>query len=97
MQASYAKLRNGGWGVRIEGNRPERGEGVTVTKRDGRTKNETIGRVLWSGDGVHLCTIDRDEDDRPRGRRHNDDDGCPSCGEEEAWECGCSHPWHDSH
>jgi hypothetical protein len=60
--ASYTKLRDGSWGVRTEG-RVVEGLVVTVTKRDGSVKTETIGRVLWTGADqttgrtVSLCSI----------------------------------------
>jgi hypothetical protein len=54
--ATYAKLRSGNWGVRVEGEVTP-GQVVTVTKKDGSTRTETIDRVVWSGNGVSLCTI----------------------------------------
>jgi hypothetical protein len=55
--ATYAKLRDGSWGVRVQGGGVEPGETVTVTKKSGETKVERIGRVLWNGDGISLCTL----------------------------------------
>jgi hypothetical protein len=57
MSATYSKLNTGDWGVRIVGGKPNEGERVTVTKKDGTAKAEIVGRVLWSGQGVYLCTI----------------------------------------
>ena len=60
--ASYTKLRDGSWGVRA-GGAVRAGESLTVTKRDGTTKIETVGRVLWSGpdsrtgEVISLCTV----------------------------------------
>ena len=55
--ATYTKLRDGSWGVRLD---TERSKGdtdtVTVTKRSGETKTERI-TVLWSGKGISLCKI----------------------------------------
>lgn len=56
MSATYTKLKSGNWGVRIEG-AAQAGQTITVTKRDGSTKSETIERVVWSGNGVSLCAI----------------------------------------
>jgi len=53
---TYTKLRNGSWGVRVQGS-VSAGQTVTVAKRDGSTKTETVGRVLWTGQGVSLCSI----------------------------------------
>jgi len=57
MAATYTKLRTGDWGVRIEGTAAV-GSAVTVTRRDGQTKTETISRVVWSGGGVTLCAVE---------------------------------------
>lgn len=56
MPASFAKLRDGSWGLRIAGPAIE-GSAVAVTKRDGTVSMETVGRVLWSGQGVTLATV----------------------------------------
>ena len=53
---TYTKLNNGSWGVRVRGT-AAKGQKVTVTKKDGTTKIETVSAVLWSGDGVTLCAI----------------------------------------
>lgn len=47
---TYIPLRNGYWGVRIVGadHTPTRHELITVTLRDGRKKEESISRVLYS-------------------------------------------------
>ena len=52
---TYTKLRDGSWGLRGHG--LTAGATVRVTKRDGSSKTETVGRVLWTGDGVSLATI----------------------------------------
>lgn len=59
MGASFAKLRSGDWGVRIEGDKPESGATVNVTKKNGEAKQATIDTVIWSAPDqkVHLCTI----------------------------------------
>lgn len=64
--ASYAKLRDGSWGIRVQGAAAP-GETITVTKRSGETKQETVARVLWSGNGVSLCSIERDGGSRRGG------------------------------
>lgn len=56
MTATYTKLRDGSWGVRAAG-KVVAGQTITVAKRDGSTKTETVDRVLWSGDGVTLASI----------------------------------------
>lgn len=54
--ATYAKLKDGSWGVRST-SPVKPGAVITVTKKSGDSKMETISRVLWSGDGVFLCAI----------------------------------------
>jgi len=58
MATTYTKLRDGSWGVRVEGPAPAAGLTVTVTKKSGETKAEKIGKVLWTGNGVSLCSIE---------------------------------------
>lgn len=60
MATTYTKLRDGSWGLRVEGPAPAAGQTVTVTKKSGETKAEKIGKVLWTGNGVSLCTIESD-------------------------------------
>lgn len=59
MSATYSQLRDKTWGIRVIGPLPS--GTVTVTKKDGTTKTETIDKVLWSAeDGqTHLCSIVR--------------------------------------
>lgn len=63
MKATYTKLRDGSWGVRLEGGPLPAGSTVTVTKRDGGQKQETIKAVVWSGKDKHtgaevsVCSI----------------------------------------
>ena len=54
---SYAKLKDGSWGVRGPVALIVDGASVVVHKRDGKTQNETIAQVLWSGDGVAVAAV----------------------------------------
>ena len=62
MSATYTKLKDGSWGIRIDGTATA-GQSITVTKKSGDTKAEKISRVLWSGKdaksgkNVSLCSI----------------------------------------
>lgn len=104
MSASYTKLRDGNWGVRIVGPAPQQGATVTVTKKSGETKTETIGRLLWEGDdratGRHVClcsiiktnTSNTSGANRRRGGRYV----CEECGDyvepgTRCWETGMMH------
>lgn len=58
MSATYTKLKSGAWGIRISGGTaPTVGAKITVTKKSGETKVETVTKVVWSGNGVHLCVV----------------------------------------
>jgi len=95
--ATYTKLKSGAWGLRIVGNiRVQSGDRVTVSKKDGSRKEETVGAVLWSGDGVMLCSIQPAESRqgytspafaaapaaRPAVRKYRKGQDCPCCGSE---------------
>lgn len=60
--ATYTHLRDGSWGVRVPGTTVA-GASIPVRKRDGKTKNETVSKVLWTGrdsktgQTVSLCSI----------------------------------------
>ena len=58
MTASYAKLKSGDWGIRVQGN-VKAGQTITVRKKDGTTKQETVVKVVWSGNGISLCAIEQ--------------------------------------
>ena len=73
MQATYTKLNSGDWGIRVAGASVAPGATVTVAKKSGETKTETIGAVLWTGNAVSLCSIarsaTRDYSSTPRGKQ----------------------------
>lgn len=56
---TYTKLRSGAWGVRGPAESVRSGSTIVVSKRDGSTKTETVGRVLWTGDGIALASLAR--------------------------------------
>lgn len=79
MKASYTKLKSGDWGVRVVGEKPDVGATITVTKKDGATKTETVEKVVWSDpDGrTHLLAV------RPSGTTSQIRSGrnvCAECG-----------------
>ena len=88
MGATYAKLQSGEWGVRTSGLKVSKGVSVTVEKRDGSKKVETIARVLWSDGDATICAIERAPIPRSTGRRRPVDryeaayysDGVDGCG-----------------
>ena len=100
MMASYTKLKDGSWGIRVDGTVAP-GSVVTVTKKDGTRNTEKVAKVLWTGNGVALCSI-APKDAKPQsqpssrsrvaGRKYE----CPECGDyvfpgTRCWETGCTH------
>lgn len=83
--ATYTKLRNGRWGVRVAGNTTTDAI-VTVTKRSGEQKLEKVEKVLWTGkdrDGktVSLCAISSAPATSDNGSSHSGAGPCAECGE----------------
>ena len=60
--ATFTKLRNGSWGIRIDG-KPEPGAQITVKKKSGETEAKVIDRVIWTGPDrktgqpVSICSV----------------------------------------
>jgi hypothetical protein len=83
-EATYTKLRNDTWGIRVQGPAVP-GDTVEVTTRAGETKKEVVEKVVWEGDGVTICAIVRTEASAPsrprRGQCACTDAGCcrPRC------------------
>jgi hypothetical protein len=79
---TYARLRDGSWGLRADGSAVQTlkdyrrtGRGVAVTTRKGEVKYERPGKILWEGHDEHgqpvvLCAIS--------GQAATD--VCPECG-----------------
>ena len=98
--ATYTKLRNGQWGIRVPGT-VGAGQTITVTKRDGSTSTETVDRVLWSGDGVSLCSVSRGHQSTSHRHGHSSRRSggryeCDECGDivtpgTHCWETGMVH------
>lgn len=59
MSTTYTKLRSGEWGLRFTEDPPPIGSAVTVQKRDGTAKTETVGSVVWQNQEITLTTIAR--------------------------------------
>jgi hypothetical protein len=57
MAATFAKLRDGTWGLRGPVEQMIPGATITVTKKDGSAKSEVIGVIVWKDDEVALATI----------------------------------------
>src|SRR5262245_52056409 len=48
MTATFTKLNDGRWGLRVAGH-PQAGEALIVTKKDGSQSEIIVGRILWAG------------------------------------------------
>lgn len=87
MHVTYTKLKSGAWGIRVSDGTVVKGQTVTVQKKSGDTRRETVTKVLWTDSQVTLCAIEQ------RRRMHPGMD-CPGCGCEPlneelyCWECG---------
>jgi hypothetical protein len=79
MKASYTKLKSGAWGVRVEGMVSD-GQSITVRKKDGSEKSETIEKVLWAGQGVSLCAIKQVSNAGHSGHSGHRPGTCVNCG-----------------
>ncbi len=89
MSATYTKLKDGSWGIRST-SAVQAGDQVTVTKKSGESKTETVGRVLWTGNGVWLCTVQQTSNGRASGGRRYGGGETKRC-----WECGCTFTYAD--
>jgi hypothetical protein len=54
--ATWTKLRDGTWGIRCT-SAMKPGDACVVQKRDGTKATVTLGREVWSGNGVWLFSI----------------------------------------
>lgn len=56
--ATYTKLRDGSWGIRVPGTVvPRLGSAVTVETRAGARKAETVYRIVVQYDDAIICAI----------------------------------------
>lgn len=79
---TYTKLKTDAWGVRGEGPAPKIGSSVTVAKKSGETKQETIAKVISAGDGVWIAAVGTPGATHTNARYRGRSTGC-SCGSRE--------------
>lgn len=60
MIATYYKLKDETWGVKVKGGDVSTGDTVTVTMKSGGTKEEVIKNVIKRFDDAVLCSLVRD-------------------------------------
>lgn len=89
-KATFTKLRNGSWGLRVQGT-VTIGATVETTTKAGKVERKTVGKVIWTGNGISLCEIAAEAQQPPhhssaRGRCAECDSPCnprfPLC-----WDC----------
>jgi hypothetical protein len=56
VTATYTKLQSGAWGIRSTSSLRV-GQSVTVAKRDGSVKTETVAKIVWGSNGVTVAAI----------------------------------------
>mgnify|MGYP006899558405 FL=1 len=57
ITATPAKLRNGSWGARVQG-QVRNGDTVTITTRAGKSWTATVSQVVWTGEGVSIVATE---------------------------------------
>ena len=73
--ATPRKLTDGSWGVRVT-TPVTAGQPVTVKARSGKTWTATIDRVIWTGNGISLCTTRQTAPKRRSGKCREAWNGC---------------------
>ena len=58
---THTKLRNGEWGLRGPFHEVSTGCTVSVHRRDGQVRRETVGRVVWSDGVLAIAATERSE------------------------------------
>ncbi len=78
---TYARLKRGDWGIRGPLAELTPGASVTVTRRDGQTRTERVGAVIWAAEdgSVALATV-RPRYRPPQFRGGSRGGTCEACG-----------------
>jgi len=58
-EITFTKLRNGDWGLRGPESMLRGAQWVTVTRRGGDTTRVQVARIVWTGNGVAVASIQR--------------------------------------
>jgi hypothetical protein len=65
VTASFIKLSNGDWGIKVEGKGIRPGLVVDVTRRDGSIRKIRIAQVTKISKETYYCTIAKQQSARP--------------------------------
>jgi hypothetical protein len=74
MWASFVKLSNGDWGIKVEGKGIRPGLVVDVTRKDGSIHKIRLGQVTKISKETYYCTIAKQQSARPEPPRKLFDD-----------------------
>lgn len=100
-EATFKKLKDGSWGLLVNKADVRPGDQVLTVTKAGQRSTKTVGKVLWSGQGVSICSIadeksDRGFDRQPVRRAPGGKIECEECGDfvtpgTRCWETGMMH------
>jgi hypothetical protein len=77
--ATYAKLNDGNWGLRIASDTVTQGDRVRAVRKDGTATTKIVGTIVFQKNGVTLAQIGGEESQpRPSYRRRRPC-GYPGC------------------
>lgn len=96
--ASFSKLRDGAWGVKVKGLVPDPGDEIEVTKKDGTKQPVTIARVLWHEGRDALCSVEESRKRSPGRGGYRPQYGRDYCGGRcpvDGHRCTADNPCHD--
>ena len=56
-EATFKKLKDGTWGLLVNSDQVKSGDNVLTVTKAGKQSHKIIDKVIWSGQGVSICTI----------------------------------------
>lgn len=56
-EATFKKLKDGSWGLLVNSGSVRPGDDVLTVTKAGKREVKTVGKVIWSGNDVSICTI----------------------------------------
>jgi hypothetical protein len=58
-EATFKKLRDGSWGLLVNSGRVRPGDKVLAITKAGKRSYKFVGKIVWSGNGVAITTINK--------------------------------------
>ena len=100
LAATPTKLKTGAWGAKVTSQTVRTGDLITITTRAGKSWTAHVAKVLWTGDGVAICSTSTSPSGRTtrRNTTHRDVGGRDICGYPcpvSGRRCTASDPCHD--